>query len=127
MIEVKINSLDEALQKSYPPWVRRTIEIPDISIYRAFSDSVEKNKDNIAIDFMGNKITYSSLKEKIDSISVRLGELGITKGDRIAVMLPNIPQYITYFFAIVKLGAIIVKWGFSDIVRFTYDVFVAYI
>ena len=109
MIEVKINSLDEALQKSYPPWVRRTIEIPDISIYRAFSDSVEKNKDNIAIDFMGNKITYSSLKEKIDSISVRLGELGITKGDRIAVMLPNIPQYITYFFAIVKLGAIIVQ------------------
>uniref|UniRef100_UPI0023F20FC1 long-chain-fatty-acid--CoA ligase n=1 Tax=Ferroplasma acidiphilum TaxID=74969 RepID=UPI0023F20FC1 len=88
---------------------RRTIEIPDISIYRAFSDSVEKNKDNIAIDFMGKKITYSSLKEKIDSISVRLGELGITKGDRIAVMLPNIPQYITYFFAIVKLGAIIVQ------------------
>lgn len=109
MIEVKVNSLDEALQKSYPPWVRRTIEIPDISIYRAFSDSVEKNKDNIAIDFMGKKITYSSLKEKIDSISVRLGELGITKGDRIAVMLPNIPQYITYFFAIVKLGAIIVQ------------------
>ncbi|ARD84883.1 long chain fatty acid Co-A ligase [Ferroplasma acidiphilum] len=109
MIEVKVNSLDEALQKSYPPWVRRTIEIPDISIYRAFSDSVEKNKDNIAIDFMGKKITYSSLKEKIDSISVRLGELGITKGDRIAVMLPNIPQYITYFFAIVKLGAVIVQ------------------
>ena len=81
MIEVKVNSLDEALQKSYPPWVRRTIQIPDISIYRAFSDSVEKNKDNIAIDFMGKKITYSSLKEKIDSISVRLGELGITKGD----------------------------------------------
>lgn len=109
MIEVKVNSLDEALQKSYPPWVRRTIEIPDISIYRAFSDSVEKNRNNIAIDFMGKKITYSSLKEKIDSISVRLGELGITKGDRIAVMLPNIPQYITYFFAIVKLGAIIVQ------------------
>ena len=49
MIEVKINSLDEALQKSYPPGVRRTIETPDISIYRAFADSVEKNKDNIAI------------------------------------------------------------------------------
>ena len=109
MIEVKVNNLDEALQKSYPPWVRRTIEIPDISIYRAFADSVEKNKDNIAIDFMGKKITYSSLKEKIDSISLRLGELGISKGDRIAVMLPNIPQYITYFFAIVKLGAIIVQ------------------
>ena len=57
MIEVKVNSLDEALQKSYPPWVRRTIEIPDISIYRAFSDSVEKNRNNIAIDFMGKKIT----------------------------------------------------------------------
>ena len=61
MIEVKINSLDEALQKSYPPWVRRTIQIPDISIYRAFSDSVEKNRNNIAIDFMGKKITQTNV------------------------------------------------------------------
>jgi long-chain acyl-CoA synthetase len=109
MIELKVNKLDEVLQNSYPPWVKRSIEIPDISIYKAFTDSVEKNKDNIAIDFMGKKITYKKLKDEIDSIAVRLGELGIKKGDRIAVMLPNIPQYITYFFAIVKLGAIVVQ------------------
>ncbi len=109
MHEIKANKLDEALQKSYPPWVKRNINIPDISIYKAFSNSVETYSDNIAIDFMGTKITYQKLKDEIDAISKMLGELGIKKGDRIAVMLPNIPQYITYFFAIVKLGAIVVQ------------------
>ncbi len=109
MIETEENRLDNILKGSYPQWVKRTIEIPDISIYKAFSDSVDKYKNNIAIDFMNKKITYGKLKEEIDSIAIRLSELGIKKGDRIAVMLPNIPQYITYFFAIVKLGAIVVQ------------------
>ncbi len=109
MIETEENRLDNILKGSYPQWVKRTIEIPDISIYKAFSNSVNKYKNNIAIDFMNKKITYIKLKEEIDSISIMLEGLGIKKGDRIAIMLPNIPQYITYFFAITKLGAIVVQ------------------
>ncbi len=109
MIEITEDKLDEILKKSYPPWVKRNIEIPNISIYAAFSNSAKKYKNNIAIDFMGRKLTYKELKDEIDSISISLRELGISKGDRIAVMMPNIPQYITYFFGIVKLGAIVVQ------------------
>lgn len=103
------NKLDEILKKSYPAWVKRNIAIHDISIYTAFNNAVKKYKNNIAIDFMDTKLTYGDLKDEIDSISIKLGELGVGKGDRIAMMLPNIPQYITYFFAIVKLGAIVVQ------------------
>ncbi len=70
---------------------------------------MDKYKNNIAVDFMGLKISYGQLRDEVDALSFRLSELGITKGDRIAVMLPNIPQYIIFFFAISKLGAIIVQ------------------
>ena len=43
------------IKKSYPPWVKRNIEIPNISIYAAFSNSAKKYKNNIAIDFMGSR------------------------------------------------------------------------
>ncbi|WP_236689063.1 long-chain-fatty-acid--CoA ligase [Acidiplasma aeolicum] len=109
MMEEITEKLDDILKLNYPPWVHRHIDIPKISLYDAFSRSVDKYKNNIAVDFMGLKISYGQLRDEVDALSFRLSELGITKGDRIAVMLPNIPQYIIFFFAISKLGAIIVQ------------------
>ena len=109
MIEKITEKLDDMLKSNYPPWVRRHIDIPKLSLYDTFSQSVNKYKNNTAVSFMGLKISYSMLKEEVDAVSFRLSELGIKKGDRIAIMLPNIPQYIIFFFAIAKLGAIIVQ------------------
>ncbi len=58
---------------------------------------------------MNTKISYRTLKTEVDTIASDLDGIGIKKGDKVAIMLPNIPQYITYFFAVLKLGGIVVQ------------------
>ncbi|WMT55447.1 MULTISPECIES: long-chain fatty acid--CoA ligase [unclassified Acidiplasma] len=100
---------DDVLSKNYPPWVRRTIEIPVINIYSAFIESEKKYSKNAAVEFMGTLITYEDLKNEINNTADLLNSHGIKKGDRVAVMLPNVPQYVIVFFALMSLGAIIVQ------------------
>ena len=102
-------NLDDVLKTSYPPWVHRHVEIPEISIYQALVNSAIKYSDRTAIDFMNTKISYRTLKTEVDTIASDLDGIGIKKGDKVAIMLPNIPQYITYFFAVLKLGGIVVQ------------------
>ncbi len=101
--------LEEIWRSHYPSWAHRNIDIPDVSIYHALEDSVKKFGELTAIDFMGTKITYAELKDMVDSTAYTLFERGIKKGDKIGIMLPNTPQYIIYFFAILKLGGVIVQ------------------
>ncbi|WP_298278485.1 long-chain fatty acid--CoA ligase [Ferroplasma sp.] len=102
-------NLDDVLKTSYPPWVHRHVKIPEISIYQALVNSAIKYSDRTAIDFMNTKISYRTLKTEVDTIASDLDGIGIKKGDKVAIMLPNIPQYITYFFAVLKLGGIVVQ------------------
>ncbi len=101
--------LEEIWRNHYPQWVRRKVDIPDISIYQVLEEAVKKYSKLTAIDFIGTKISYETLKDMVDSTAYRLSERGIKKGDRVGMMLPNIPQYIIYFFAILKLGGVIVQ------------------
>ncbi|MCL4453543.1 MAG: long-chain fatty acid--CoA ligase [Candidatus Thermoplasmatota archaeon] len=106
---IKEENLDDVLKTSYPPWVHRHVKIPEISIYQALVNSAIKYSDRTAIDFMNTKISYRTLKAEVDTIASGLDGIGIKKGDKVAIMLPNIPQYITYFFAVLKLGGIVVQ------------------
>ena len=101
--------MDRLLQRIYPEWAHRVIDIPKRSVYSILAQSASKYSGNVAIEFIGKKITYGELKETVDSISISLGEIGIKKGDRVSLMMPNIPQYPIFFFAILKIGGIIVQ------------------
>src|SRR5262249_15987843 len=59
--------------------------------------------------FLGAELTYLDLKRRSDALAASLADLGIGKGDRVAIMLPNCPQYIIAAFAILRLGAGIVN------------------
>ncbi len=109
METINEQTLDDILKESYPPWVHRHIDIPDISVYQALVNSSIKYSGNTAIDFMGTKISYKTLKDEVDALAANLNGLGLKKGDKVAVMLPNIPQYVTYFFAVLKLGGVVVQ------------------
>ena len=109
METINEQTLDNILKESYPQWVHRHIDIPDMSVYQALVNSSIKYSGNTAIDFMGTKISYKTLKDEVDALATNLNGMGLKKGDRVAVMLPNIPQYVTYFFAVLKLGGIVVQ------------------
>ncbi len=62
-----------------------------------------------ATHFLGAELTFLDLKQRSDALAASLAAMGIGKGDRVAIMLPNCPQYIIAAFAILRLGAVIVN------------------
>ena len=63
----------------------------------------------VALQFFGAETTYRQLQEQIDRAAAGLKALGVGAGDTVAIVLPNCPQHIVAFYAILRLGAIVVE------------------
>lgn len=81
-------------------------KIPNISIYDEIVNSTKNYPNNIAISYMGRKITYSSFLKKINICAKGFKDLGIEKGDIVTISLPNVPECLISLYALNKLGAI---------------------
>jgi long-chain acyl-CoA synthetase len=92
--------------KSYPPNMPKTIRYPLTPLHKLLETAAEKHPTHPAIHFMGKTITYQELDETVDHFAAALAKLGVKQGDRVALYLPNIPQYIITFYATSKIGAI---------------------
>ncbi len=75
-------------------------------VYRFLEDSAEKFPSNVACIYLDIKITYEELKDKVDRLATALAALGVKKGDRVATILPNCPQFIISDYAVMRLGAV---------------------
>lgn len=93
--------------KFYPTGVPFAVPIPIKAVGAAFDESVKRWKSKTAIRFYGARIRYGDLKDKVDRFASALFDLGVAKGDRIAFLLLNSPEYVISFFAAAKIGAII--------------------
>ena len=67
-----------------------------------------EHASEVAIRFTGSEITYSTLIDAIRRLSRGLSKLGIQRGDRVAIMLPNLPQFPIAYYAALRLGAVVV-------------------
>lgn len=91
--------------KYYPEGIPAQIDIPEKSLPQVFDEAVEKWRDRTAVIFYGRKITYSELKDHVDRFAAALFDLGVKKGDKVALYLLNCPQFIIAYFAALKVGA----------------------
>ncbi len=94
--------------KSYVPGVPASIEYERIALPDALRRSARLYPENAALIMMGNTITYSQLDEQVDRFASALAGLGIGKADRVALILPNIPQMVIATYALFRLGAVAV-------------------
>ena len=94
--------------KSYEPTVPHSIDYPRVSLYEMFKQSTERFPNNPAISFMNRELTYRELLAQIDAFAASLEGLGVKKGDRVAIHLPNCTQFPIAFFGILAIGAIVV-------------------
>ncbi len=112
--------MDTRWTQHYEPGVPTTLTYPTTPLSALLDDAVKAYPNNTAINFvlkymagghvaMGGKLTYRQLKEAVDRFATALHALGVRKGDRVALMLPNTPQFVIGFFAAARLGAIIVN------------------
>ncbi|MDR2974234.1 MAG: AMP-binding protein [Propionibacteriaceae bacterium] len=93
----------------YQPGVPAEIESPTDSLVELYETAVAQAKDHVALDFFGATTTYRQLGDQINRAAEGLRQLGVSPGDRVAVILPNCPQHVVAFYAILRLGAVVVE------------------
>jgi long-chain acyl-CoA synthetase len=89
----------------YTKGVPAEAEIPEISVSELFDRIVDKYHNKTALVFYGKKISYRKLQELINRFATALNDIGMKKGDTIALYLLNCPQYVIAYFASLKIGA----------------------
>jgi len=93
----------------YQPGVPAEIAMPKGSLVQLYERSVSEAGSHIATDFFGHTKTYAQLGDEISRAAEGLRKLGVTAGDRVAIILPNCPQHVVAFYAVLRLGAIVVE------------------
>ncbi|MGZ6826256.1 MAG: AMP-binding protein, partial [Mycobacteriales bacterium] len=94
---------------SYPSGVPADYDFPRIALTRLLDDAAASFPEHVALAFLGAKTTYRELKDQVDRFAGALAGLGVQKGDRVALVLPNCPQNVIAFFATLRLGAVVVQ------------------
>ena len=95
--------------RHYDYWTRSNLSYPGRPLFDILSIAAVERPDRPATQFLGAQLTFLELKQRADALAASLARLGIVKGDRVGIMLPNCPQYIVSAFAVLRLGAIVVN------------------
>ena len=95
--------------KNYQPGVPAEIALPTEPLTAMLDRSVREAGDHPALQFFGRQTTYRELGDQVSRVAEGLRRLGVRHGDRVAVVLPNCPQHVVAFYAVLRLGAVVVE------------------
>ena len=107
---VNVREIDRPWLKSYPAGVPADVDASTYpSLVTLMEESFKKYKDRVAYSFMGKEITFSETNNLSLAFGAYLQSLGLSKGDRVAIMMPNVPQYPVAVAAILRAGFVVVN------------------
>ncbi|QED48853.1 AMP-binding protein [Cytobacillus dafuensis] len=95
--------------QTYPDEIPSTLTYTSQPVQDYLRMAAKENPNRISIHFMGKEFTYQHIYESSIKLAGYLQELGIKKGDRVAIMLPNIPQAVISYYGILMAGGIVVQ------------------
>lgn len=95
----------------YPRGIDWHTRLSGRPLYTILDDAASRWGKQTALEFFGKTYSYSKLKEMVDRIARGLHEQGIGKGSRVGLFMPNCPQYVMCYFAILKVGATVVNFN----------------
>jgi long-chain acyl-CoA synthetase len=102
--------MEKTWLKQYPAGVPASIDVEQYSSLVALLDESFKNfSARVAYKFMGKSITFAQVDEASRALAAYLQAQGVGKGDRVAVMMPNVPQYPVAVAAILRAGGVVVN------------------
>lgn len=93
----------------YPPQVPQEVEIPEYRVFDLLEKSAREFPARDAIVFYTARWTYQKLWDDVNRFARLLQDRGVGPGDRVALMLPNCPQYVIAYFGILRAGGIVVQ------------------
>src|SRR4030095_7102080 len=92
----------------YDKGVPHTVDIPNVPLFHYLEESARKYPDRACTIFKGAVISYRQMNEWTDHMAAALVELGVKKGDRVGIFMPNLPQFVVAYFGILKAGGAVV-------------------
>ncbi|MBA4548850.1 long-chain fatty acid--CoA ligase [Thermoactinomyces intermedius] len=95
--------------RHYPPEVPATLDYPEVPLTQFLLDAAKDYPERDAFDFMGKSMTFRELLDEVYRFAAALKELGVQKGECVGIMLPNTPQGIIAYYAVLMVGGIVVQ------------------
>ncbi|MFN8475933.1 MAG: AMP-binding protein [Anaerolineae bacterium] len=97
------------------PWLRHYdatvpahIDYPHVPLYTLLDDTAARQPNKAALLFYGRSFVFRDLKSHSDMLASNLRHLGVKPGDRVALLMPNMPQFVVAYYGILKAGAVVV-------------------
>jgi long-chain acyl-CoA synthetase len=94
---------------SYSAGVPAEIDVPDEPLDAALDRAAATWPDRVAVDFLGATVTYRELADQVARGAAALRDLGVVAGDRVAIALPNCTSHVVAFYAVLRIGAVVVE------------------
>ena len=91
----------------YEPGVPPTLDYPAVPLHGLLEQTAERYPERVATVFFGAKLSYRALNEAANRFAHALLHLGLQRGERVALMLPNCPQFLIAFYGALKAGAVV--------------------
>ena len=102
--------MEKTWLKAYPPKVAAEIDASGYASLAALvEDSLARHADKVAYSFMGRDIRFSQTDADSRRVAAWLLAQGLTQGDRVALMMPNVPQYPAAVMAVIRAGLVVVN------------------
>ncbi len=108
----------EAFKMDSYPWlehydlhVPKHLDYPEIPLFRDLQDSAESHPDKACTLFKGGSISYAEMDRLTDELAAGLVDLGVVKGQPVGIFMPNIPQFVLAFYAILKAGGVVTAFN----------------
>ena len=92
----------------YDPGVPAALDYPEVGLHELLDDAAESHPGSTATIFFGRRRSYKALHRDVVRFAAGLRRSGVRPGDRVAIMLPNCPQFLIAFYATLRIGAVVV-------------------
>ena len=94
--------------KNYDEGVPAHIDYPQKPLFHFLEESAKKYPDKACTIFKGATISYKEMDEITDALAGALADLGVKKGDRVGIFMPNTPQFVMAYYGVLKAGGVVV-------------------
>jgi len=100
--------LERVWIKRYDPGIAPEIEVPEIPLHQFLEETARKYPNRTATILKGARLSYAELDQLTDRLAAGLAAMGLQRGDRVAIFMPNSPQFVIAFYGILKAGGVAV-------------------
>lgn len=104
-----MQTLEERWVASYDTRVPRHLDYPTGSLVDEFENACSTYASKAALDFFGRRTSYAQLADQVERVAFALHAMGIGPGSRVALLMPNCPQHVVAFYAVLRTGATVVE------------------